>query len=294
MDMTQHKLIIEGRDHMLKNLNDGGSRWTGMACICAVKEGKAPNISGNQACHYGLHDFETGTLAIVSGLMKPQAAYVLDEDEALMFLDWLLNRSPYSEVFITKSPHEALLHKVIVSRTDVPSNLMAAGLVASRRLWEYPEVARVFCDLVKAGVDEDLAFWLGHIARCSFNRSGNCDWNSSKNGHCSMNSHAFGPKAMVNWLSHKPTSLNKNYNEAVRYSGYAEMFGEDYGLDQWVHKNFPYQKGAVKSLNPFPLDGGIDANKTCKYTDLIGGMVDFQHKIFDHIGWKKVKEAKAA
>lgn len=293
MDMEQYKLIIAGRDHMLGELSSGRSRWTACACICAVKEGSKPVVSTNQACHAGLSQFNTGSLAIVSALMKP-GRDMLDEDEALLFLDWLLNRSPYSQVFITKSAHEALLHKAIVTRTDVPSNLMAAGLVASRRLWEYQEVARVFCDLVKAGVDEDLAFWLGHIARVSFNRSGNADWNGVRNGHCSMDSRSFNAAGMRNWLSHKPTSLNALYKDKVTYYGYASMFGHGDGLDTWVHNNFPYTKG-VKSANPFPMDRAVgDPGKSCKYEDLIKGMVEFQHKIFDHIGWKKVEEAKAA
>ena len=293
MDMKQYKAIIAGRDHLIKALNDGDKSWSGTAAVCAVYEGGKPVISTNQACHYGMRSFETGSIAVVSGLMKPHAHKILDEDEALAFLDYLLNRSPYSEVFITKSAHEALLHKMIVGKSSSPSNLLAAGLVASRRLWEYAEVARVFVDLAKAGVDEDLAFYLAHIARASFDRSGNCDWGGFKNGHCSMNSGAFGKESMTNWLSHKPIRLNNPYSKDVSYNGYAEMFGRDGGLSGWINNNFPYKGAEVKKAGPFQKDEGL-AQPGCNYEHFISGMVEFQHAIFKHIGWKQPAVEEAA
>lgn len=291
MDMEQYKAIIAGRDHLIKALNEGERSWSYTAAVCAVYEGGKPDISTNQACHYGMKSFKTGSIAVVSGLMKPSELTTLDEDEALIFLDYLLNRSPYSEVFITKSAHEALLHKMIVGKPSSPSNLLAAGLVASRRLWEYVEVARVFVDLSKAGVDEDLAFYLAHIARASFDRSGDCDWNGSKNGHCSMDSNAFGQESMINWLSHKPAKLNRPYSESVNYDGYAAMYGIDRGLSTWINQNFPYKGAKAKMAGPFQKDG--DKAAGCGYEALISGMVEFQHDIFEHIGWKQPVVEKA-
>ena len=291
MDMEQYKAIIAGRDHLIKALDDGERSWSMTAAVCAVYEGGKPVISSNQACHYGMKDFKTGSIAVVSGLMKP-ALNILDEDEALIFLDYLLNRSPYSEVFITKSAHEALLHKMIVGKSSSPSNLLAAGLVASRRLWEYVEVARVFVDLSKAGVNEDLAFYLAHIARVSFDRSGNCDWSGMKNGHCSMDTGAFGKGSMINWLSHKPVRLNKPYSKDVNYDGYARMYGPDQGLSSWIDQNFPYKDAKVNMAGPFQRDG--DKATGCEYEALISGMVEFQHTIFKYVGWQQPVVEKAA
>ena len=289
MDMLEYKAIMDGRKKLIDALNNGERSWERIAAVGVVYKDKTI-LSTNQACHYGLRDMKAGSIAVVSGLMKP--IEVMDEDEALVFLDWLLNRSPYSSTFITKSAHEALHYKMIISSSHTPSNLMAAGLVASRRLWEYVTVARVFVDLVKAGVNEDLAFYLGHLARVSFDRTGNCDWGGNKDGHCSLNSGAFGKEAMVNWLNHKPMRLNSNYSALTNYHGYAGMYGSDRGLDNWIHKNFPYKKGGAKATNPFPID--TDKVAGCDYTTFIQGMVEFQHNIFEYIGWQQPAKKEAA
>lgn len=298
--MTTYRKIITARDDMLAQLNDREKDWSSCACIAIVFEDHH-HVSPNQACHAGLRNNyegnkESGALAVVSGLMKPDKKEEVDEEEAIMFLDWLLNRSPYAETFITKSPHEALLHKVIVSSAHHPSNLMAAGLVASRRLWEYVFISRVFCDLAKAGVNEDLAFYLGHIFSGRFDREGNVSYINCQAGHCSLNPVYMGAEELKNFLEHKPVHLNKTYNEYWNYNGYDAMYGEgDGSARHWIHNNFPYKPAAVKvAANPFPVDEGRDPNKTCSYDHLIKTTVEFQHRIFEYIGFKQEAKKEAA
>ncbi|MNZ65598.1 hypothetical protein D3C78_837950 [compost metagenome] len=216
--------------------------------------------------------------------MKPEYE-ILEEEEALMFLDWLLNRSPYASAFVTKSAHEALYHKATISDAFTPSNLMAAGMVASRRLWEYAFVTRVFCDLVKVGVNEDLAYWLGHIAAGSFNRSGSFNWSSSKSGHCSVDTCTSTPDSLKAFLEHRPANLSKTYNESWYYYGYHEMFGGELGgITPWIHNNFPYKaQVGVKKVNPFKADV---LDSSCSYQHAIETMATFQHTILEHIGYK--------
>jgi hypothetical protein len=300
MDMTTYRKIDAAKTDMLKHLNEGMRQWKNTACIAIVFEGNH-HISPNQACHAGLHNnydgnHERGALAVVSGLMKPSEKEMLDEDEAILFLDWLLNRSPYSETFITKSPYEALLTKTIVSSAHHPSNLMAAGLVASRRLWEYVNVARVFCDLAKVGVNEDLAFYLGHIFSGTFNREGNVSYGACTAGHCSINPGVMGDEELKNFLEHKPVKLNKTYHEYFRYTGYDSMYGNSTNtVRKWIHDNFPY-KGPVaadKKVNPFGRDPGVGA-ASCTYDHLIKTTVEFQHLIFERIGFKQEAKKEAA
>lgn len=300
MDMSTYRKIDAARTDMLAHLNDGRRNWKDCACIAIVFD-KHHHISPNQACHAGLHNkydgnHPNGALAVVSGLMKPSEREMLTEEEAILFLDWLLNRSPYAETFITKSPYDALLTKTIVSSAHHPSNLMAAGLVASRRMWEYVYVARVFCDLVKAGVNEDLAFYLGHIFSGRFDREGNVNYSARTAGHCSMDPGIMGVAEVKNFLEHKPVRLNKPYHDSWNYNGYDRMYGAGNGAVRiWIHDNFPYKPGAVKEkANPFPVDHGRDAGKTCSYDHLIQTTVEFQHRIFEYIGFNQPAKKEAA
>lgn len=245
MEMEVYRHIIKSRGEMLAALNNNDRKWNQTACISIVYPTMA-HISTNQACHAGLRDItyvrgyqDFGSpIAVVSALMKPYEKEMLLEEEAFMYLDWLLNRSPYSSVFISKDVHECLLHKAIIADANHPSNLMAGGLVASRRLWEYPTVARVFCDLVKEGTNEDLAYILAHYCTTSFDRSGKVDWSCVRGGHCTIETSAVTQAYVKNFLAHTPTDLNKPYSESYSYYGYSNMFlgkgPRTIYLSQWI------------------------------------------------------------
>lgn len=299
MDMETYRKVINARDAMLKALNNKERHWTQCACVAIVNTEKHI-ISTNQACHYGLKEgVISNAVATVSGLMKPPEGETLGEDEAILFLDWLLNRSPYASTFITKSAHEALFHKAIISDAFTPSNLMAAGLVASRSLWEFPIHGRVFCDLAKAGVNEDLAFFLAHLYSGTFNHTGKVSFGTYRAGHCAMNPGVMGKAELKNYLEHNVIKPNNNFNESRNYSGYDGMYGSSRApIKDWIHDNFPYKKvvAAAKVANPFPKDklAHGDDGKGCSYEDLIKGAVEFQHKLFEYIGFKQEEQKKAA
>lgn len=300
MDKDIYSKIMVGREELLTALNKGARSWSNTAAINIIFP-DSTHISPNQACHAGLSsnyngNKKSGSVAVVSALMKPRKTTTLNEEEAYHFLDWLLNRSPYSTTFITKSADEALYYKAIIASSNHPSNLMAAGLVASRRLWEYPHIARVMVDLSKAGVNEDLAFYLGHIFRGSFNRTGgNNDWGGSSSAHCSIDPNIMGEEQLFNFLNHKPVNLNEWFSKKNSYYGYDAMYGMGKGYGDTIHKNFPY-KGAAKAavnVNPFPVAaiGGVEKDKSATYQDLIDRMVDYQHTILEDIGFKKQEKA---
>lgn len=299
MDMSSYSQIVSGREELRAFLNEGKRDWTQCAAINIIYE-DSTHVSPNQACHAGLANThyngfkEKGAIAVVSALMKPKPAEMLEEEEAYYFLDWLLNRSPYAETFITKSADEALYYKATISSAFHPSNLMAAGMVASRRLWEYPVIARVMVALSKAGVNEDLAYYLAHLFAGRFDKVGNCSWSACSSAHCSIGPEVMDEKALLAFLQHKVKTPNKTYNEHYRYGGYDAMYGTGKALYKHIHAGFPY-KGAVKAIdvNPFPKDNvhGVDAKKSAPYQDCIDRMVDYQHIILNDIGYNKKEMA---
>lgn len=301
MEMQDYRQIMAGRDKLLEVLNkNDGRKWGNVAGIAIVFPDSI-HVSPNQACHAGLSNNydgnkEKGSIAVVSGLMKPSNG-VVDEEEAHYFLDWLLNRSVYAPTFITKSADEALYTKTIISSSFHPSNLMAGGLVASRHLWEHAQLGRVFVDLAKAGVNEDLAFYLSHLFSGRFDRGGNCSFGTVHNGHCPMDPGVMGKAELKNYLEHKPQRLNKTYHENYVYHGYDAMFGESRrnGYYTELHKKFPYQGGVDKvaeAANPFAAAKKADpAKAACSYDDLIKKAAEFQHTIFQDIGFNQERKA---
>ncbi len=253
-------------------------------------------ISTNQACHAGLQSLHTGSVAVISGLQPKYKGNLIDKEEGVAFLDWLLNRSPYSEVFVTKSAKDAIKNSCIIADSNYPSNLLAAGLVASRRLWEYSEIVIVWYDLVKAGMNEDLAYWVAHKAQCRSDRTGNIGFTGCQSGHCSMNPDLFDREALKAWLNHKVVNPNQTYSQSTRYNYYDRMYsnlgklkGEGYWVEPpedsigyWLDKNFDPKKKDGVNNNPF-VKALPKAEGACRYADGIKAMAEFEKKIMEEV-----------
>lgn len=253
-------------------------------------------VSTNQACHAGLQSLDTNSIAVISGLQSDYKGNLISKEEGVAFLDWLLNRSPYSEVFVTKSAKDAIKNSCIIADSNYPSNLLAAGLVASRRLWEYREIVIAWYDLVKAGMNEDLAYWVAHKAQCRSDRTGNISFTGCSFGHCSMNPDLFDRKALKAWLNHKVVNPNQTYSQSTHYNYYDRMYSnldklivEGYWVKEpedsigyWLNNNFDPKKKDGVNNNPFvkalPKVGGA-----CKYADGIKAMAEFEKKIMEEV-----------
>lgn len=253
-------------------------------------------ISTNQACHAGLQSLHTGSVAVISGLQPKYKGNLIDKEEGVAFLDWLLNRSPYSEVFVTKSAKDAIKNSCIIADSNYPSNLLAAGLVASRRLWEYSEIVIVWYDLVKAGMNEDLAYWVAHKAQCRSNRTGNISFTGCQSGHCSMNPNLFDREALKAWLNHKVVNPNQTYSQSTHYNYYDRMYsnlgklkGAGYWMETpedsigyWLDNNFDPKKKDGVNNNPF-IKALPKVKGACKYADGIKAMAEFEKKIMEEV-----------
>lgn len=294
MEMHLYRQLMAGRQEMLDALNGTGKQrrsWLQTACINIIFDGST-HLSNNQACHAGLSNIgKAGSFAVVNALMKPLAGKMLDEEEALYFLEWLLNESPYSSTFITKSAEEALFYKATISSSHHPANLMAAGMVASRSLWEFPEVARFFVDMGKAGVKKDLAFFLAYTLNCGFDRSGKANWERHNRGHQAMDPDGMDGEGLLNYLNHNVINPKPNYHKDYNYFGYDGMY--DYGglkVKDFIRDKFPFNGKVEQKVGFFPADAGAK-DKQCKYEDLIQGMVEFQHVLLKEIGYEEKKHA---
>lgn len=260
----------------------GKKKWTSIATVCHAAlsreyeghpEDRFAVVNGFQTAYNGMN-----------GAGKWEDTSL--EDKAL-YLDWLFNRSPYASTFISKSAIRSLNYGFSVSDCATPSNLMAAGLVATRRMWEYPYILRVWVDLTKAGVNENLAYYLAHLASCKVDGTGSISWNSPVYVHCSIDSHLWGVDPLKNFINNAPKSLNQLYTKNLNYYGYGRMFSDkDNGANPlyvWINANFPYKdEGKAVDNNPFKAARAERVN-TVSYEKGIERMATFATKIMEKV-----------
>ena len=127
---------------------------------------------------------------VVNGILASR----LPDEMNSPFLEWLLNYSPYSSVFLTKSPKTAMRDGYYVAYTDTPSNLLAGALIAGRSMNEYTDIVVVWNELVKRGVHPNIAFAWAHLLGTEpFSLHTRCS-------HVAMDGRLIGDRYVLNFL----------------------------------------------------------------------------------------------
>ena len=138
----------------------------GITSFFAIGNGGVTKLY-DAACHAALRRWAENCNWIVGTLMYPEAQLAGGSSRGYLhkltrkkYLKWLFNRSPWAGTFYnTEPPAEG---EFVYSRTDVPANLMAGGLIAFRAIYEYPHIVTNWSWLVRNGVKESYAFILAH------------------------------------------------------------------------------------------------------------------------------------
>lgn len=236
-----------------------GRDYTTNALVRFIYEDEKKSYNASHVCHFHLRDAHRGCALLLNSLQDGSGygeGRLLTPEEEWAYIDWLINRSPYESVFSDKDAVKALADNMLECRTDVPNNLLAAALVASRRLWEYPVVVRVQQDLISEGLHADLAYLFAHSASTTMDRK-LINWGNGDRGHCSLRPDFMGPVEVKNFIQHKLAHPGKLYKDDVYYASYDTMYGKkayaDISLTKRVHSQFNYKQDALKDsgLNPF-------------------------------------------
>lgn len=185
---------------------------------------------------------------------------ILPKEVEVWYLDWLLNRSPYADAFITKDAVKALEERIVVSSGDHAGNYIGGSIVSLRLLWEHTYAAQAAYDLHQAGVAEHLAFLLGHTIQVErkIKEDSVTEWSANTSWHSSIDVGCMGFKGIKAFFKHKPTYVSDNiYSKAGQYEGYSRMYqSEGESLTDCIRHNFPfhlYKDGPPPptSTNPF-------------------------------------------
>lgn len=267
---------LKAREDMNKALNYGERSPHATACMgivhsgCKDEGGDGFHLSPNQACHAGMNNTGYGGFPIKSKrqyVVSSIQEHKVDKDDAILYINWLVNEGPYAPVFVTKDP-EDILENGYICDADHPSNLIAGALINSRIMWEYTEVLKSFLKMVKLGVNSNLAMFMAHIYR--YNGS---FYKYQMSGHCSLDGYDVRIHQIVNFVKAEMINPNKNYSDESAYVGVHMLWGKsDIGArDEVVNlmarmvKDFNKPVGKVvvgkKYVNPFEKAMGLLADK---------------------------------
>lgn len=186
------------------------------------------------------------------------------------FVEWLVNKSPWADVFIDKE-YDSICENGHAARTDLPSDYILSGLVASRfftethTTWTAPHT-HTFADLLKEGVDATDAFLMAIM----YKKVGNSYQYQMQSGHEILPQHwSLGTlKAFMEKNYNPKTSLFKTVggyrtigtawtwkNDGPRTSDRAKVWGKvesnkgiDYNIFRRPDPNQAYPQLSLKTL----------------------------------------------
>lgn len=267
---------------------------TSAVATLAIVSDKMALPIGNTACHAGLNSTYAQGISgkrqyIVSGLQTTQ----LSEADRQLFVEWLIQRSPFASAFPIKDAAWLIEQRCLVGTADVPANVLGAGMIASRFQSERKNVkfVQLMMDMVKAGVDESLAFLVCHYIRVG-------DRVSFSNGDSCHSALAYNISKgdVLNYLKHNLVNPTKHtYSENTNYQGVFKLFGGETkpSFPDWLKKNFTVEKKKAapkaQSKNPFlkaKVEKSVDhEGPSFDREEFIKAMVAFQHVIFAEVGY---------
>lgn len=146
-----------------------------LGVVLQHKEGKQTlEVLGGGPCHGAFssaslrHKFPNSNS--IEFLLSSVQKLLVSHEEAVVYFDWLANRSPWKDVFVTKDPEDIIKKGWVVS-TDFPDNLVASALIATRFVTEsYTPIIlgryKVYKDILSLGFNELEAFLFSYL----FNR----------------------------------------------------------------------------------------------------------------------------
>lgn len=166
----------------------------------------------------------------------------LSTDELELFLDWLCNRSPYSQCILAKFP-KFIYHFGIVLDSSYPANLVVGAAIAHRIAWEYTCVAENMLNFIGAGMNESAAFVIAHQYGV---KGGDRVYNSCHNGHTAVYGGSITPEYLCNFVNGKLISPNSSLQvRNGKYDGISDLWGD-------VDNTFDFLAGIPKKENNVP------------------------------------------
>lgn len=170
-------------------------------------------------------------VAIINQIQKPMAS----EKNALRYYEWLFNFSPFRSIFPMKDTAEVWERHIFYTDTDVPANLMAGGLMASRFPTENHGNNGVYrlCDLWGELIDREVHPNLAFSVANTFSISPNEEIRVALGGtgHSSIEPMTY-LGSHKNFLNDKPVQLLPTYRSTLEYHNVSALWGEGWSDEE--------------------------------------------------------------
>ena len=134
--------------------------------------------------------------------------------DALKFWDYLVNRSPFKDVFLTKDVTD-IKHNGALIDVSKPANVVLAAMSLGRFPFEYLSVFNSWVGLVDKGVSEDDAVFLCHV----FKKDEADRWYREplSSNHSAFSLGSSSNKVYLSWVEGKPSYEEISFKEKGGY-----------------------------------------------------------------------------
>jgi hypothetical protein len=255
-------------------------------------DGCVEKFNGVQ-CHSALSSFPVDAICVIGKMLLPndkgEDPYYSREDYKDVqqrFYDWLANRSPYKECFITKG--DVTPRGIYIMNTSIPSNVLMSAIIASRQMWEHTWMMFMWHDLVIAGVYEHLAYLVATVARRDISNNEVVvplfgvvsDWHTNFGTEITRNTSAknflennWGTKVnedyFSNHLYHRLNRVNSVFSSDDAVISINKILARHLNIDQKKVKN--------------AFNKEYEINETLPFQEFVRRLVDTQDKIIQEI-----------
>lgn len=167
-----------------------------------------------------------GRRLMTIGIQHPSSWDKNNTEHQLLYLDYLFNRSPMAEAYISKGGTEVLKSRVAYLSVEVPGNLMMMGQFAVRHIWERPNHVTLFKALLDEGVPENIAFFYTQCILTTNTSLGEPSYSVAVNssGHHTLGVSTYDMETVGNFVHNRQQRPVKPYRASTIYTGVTRMF----------------------------------------------------------------------
>lgn len=209
---------------------------------------KQVRFANNEACYYQMEHgvpWSKGITGIISSLSPTRRK--LDKDKLRAWLEFHVNDPVFGQAILSKDIDWMMEHRLVISDTSAPGNLMQGVLVSIRQLWEYDQIVNSYYELRKADINPCLAYNLAHWLYVD---KDNYKLENYGPGHNLFYGHKLTKRHFKNWFDGVLDQPLKPYVEHSAYTGTERMFDRQYTWDDEYKLSTWFRGWCKKIMNP--------------------------------------------
>jgi hypothetical protein len=148
-----------------KNFYTYSSSDNGQGYFLSVLEGSVDwKIIGKGMCHAGVENVLYESKSVKKNfryfnVLPPKETFksALGCPQTTAFILWLVNQSPWQEIFVEKDLETIKEKGYLLATKDIPTNFLMQAIILSRHTWEFPYKLDKFDKFVESGCHPTVA-----------------------------------------------------------------------------------------------------------------------------------------